>query len=52
MLSLKVTNNEVPNKLFTNRSPRMAESVQDDLEITTVMAATQPYMASMTAFNT
>ncbi len=34
VLSLKTANSEVANKLFTNMSARMAESVRDDLEIT------------------
>ena len=34
VLSLKTANTEVANKLFTNMSARMAESVRDDLEIT------------------
>lgn len=35
VLSLKAANAEVANKLFTNMSTRMAESIRDDLEITT-----------------
>ena len=35
VLSLKTANSEVANKLFTNMSARMAESIRDDLEITT-----------------
>ena len=35
VLSLKAANSEVANKLFTNMSSRMAESIRDDLEITT-----------------
>jgi len=35
VLSLKVANTEVANKLFTNMSTRLAESIRDDLEITT-----------------
>ena len=35
VLSLKTANTEVANKLFTNMSARMAESIRDDLEITT-----------------
>ena len=34
VLSLKVANNEVANKLFANMSSRMAQSIKDDLEIT------------------
>ncbi len=34
VLSLKTANSEVANKLFTNMSARMAESIRDDLEIT------------------
>ena len=34
VLSLKTANTEVSNKLFTNMSARMAESIRDDLEIT------------------
>ena len=34
VLSLKTANADVANKLFTNMSARMAESVRDDLEIT------------------
>jgi flagellar motor switch protein FliG len=35
VLSLKGSNEEVANKLFTNMSTRMAQSIKDDLEITT-----------------
>ena len=35
VLALKTANAEVSNKLFTNMSSRMAESIRDDLEITT-----------------
>ena len=35
VLALKAANEEVANKLFTNMSSRMAESIKDDLEITT-----------------
>ncbi|MCI8422049.1 MAG: flagellar motor switch protein FliG [Lawsonibacter sp.] len=35
VLSLKAANDEVANKLFTNMSTRMAQSIRDDLEITT-----------------
>ena len=35
VLALKTANTEVSNKLFTNMSARMAESIRDDLEITT-----------------
>lgn len=35
VLALKATNSEVANKLFTNMSTRMAQSIQDDLEIAT-----------------
>ena len=35
VLSLKAANEEVANKLFKNMSGRMAESIRDDLEITT-----------------
>jgi len=34
VLSLKGSNSEVANKLFTNMSTRMAQSIRDDLEIT------------------
>ena len=34
MLALKAANTEVANKLFTNMSTRMAQSIKDDLEIT------------------
>lgn len=35
VLALKTANEEVANKLFTNMSGRMAETIRDDLEITT-----------------
>ena len=35
VLSLKSANADVANKLFTNMSTRMAQSIRDDLEITT-----------------
>lgn len=35
VLSLKAANAEVANKLFANMSTRMAQTIQDDLEITT-----------------
>jgi flagellar motor switch protein FliG len=35
VLALKGSNDEVANKLFTNMSTRMAQSIKDDLEITT-----------------
>ena len=35
MLALKAANEEVSNKLLTNMSSRMAQSIRDDLEITT-----------------
>ena len=35
VLSLKAANAEVANKLFANMSTRMAQSIKDDLEITT-----------------
>ena len=35
VLALKTANAEVANKLFTNMSARMAESIRDDLEVTT-----------------
>ena len=35
VLALKATNKEVAAKLFNNMSTRMAQSIQDDLEITT-----------------
>jgi len=35
VLALKATNSDVANKLFTNMSSRMAESIKDDLEVTT-----------------
>ena len=34
VLALKAANTEVANKLFTNMSSRMAQSIKDDLEIT------------------
>ena len=34
VLALKASNNEVANKLFANMSSRMAQSIKDDLEIT------------------
>ena len=34
VLALKAANAEVANKLFTNMSTRMAQSIKDDLEIT------------------
>ena len=34
VLALKASNEEVANKLFTNMSSRMAESIRDDLEVT------------------
>ena len=34
VLALKASNEEVSNKLFSNMSSRMAESIRDDLEIT------------------
>ena len=34
VLSLKASNEEVANKLFANMSSRMAQSIKDDLEIT------------------
>ena len=34
VLALKAANTEVANKLFTNMSTRMAQSIKDDLEIT------------------
>ena len=34
VLALKAANSEVANKLFTNMSTRMAQSIKDDLEIT------------------
>ena len=34
VLALKASNTEVQNKLFSNMSSRMAESIRDDLEIT------------------
>ncbi|MCI8477819.1 MAG: flagellar motor switch protein FliG [Oscillospiraceae bacterium] len=34
VLALKAANSEVANKLFANMSTRMAQSIQDDLEIT------------------
>ena len=35
VLALKTANADVSNKLFTNMSSRMAESIRDDLEVTT-----------------
>ena len=35
VLALKTANAEVSSKLFTNMSSRMAESIRDDLEVTT-----------------
>ncbi len=35
VLALKATNEEVAQKLFANMSTRMAQNIQDDLEITT-----------------
>ncbi len=35
VLALKAANSDVSNKLFSNMSTRMAQSIQDDLEITT-----------------
>ena len=35
VLALKGANSEVANKIFTNVSTRMAQSIRDDLEITT-----------------
>ncbi len=35
VLSLKAANADVANKLFSNMSSRMAESIRDDLEVTT-----------------
>lgn len=35
VLALKAANGEVANKLFNNMSSRMAQSIKDDLEITT-----------------
>ena len=35
VLALKTANAEVANKLFSNMSSRMAESIRDDLEVTT-----------------
>ncbi|MCI8539656.1 MAG: flagellar motor switch protein FliG [Oscillospiraceae bacterium] len=35
VLALKTANNDVANKLFNNMSTRMAQSIRDDLEITT-----------------
>lgn len=34
VLALKATNGDVANKLFSNMSTRMAQNIQDDLEIT------------------
>lgn len=39
VLSLKAANAEVANKLFSNMSTRMAQSIKDDLEITTNVRA-------------
>ncbi len=38
VLALKAANEEVSNKLLTNMSPRMAQSIRDDLEITTTVS--------------
>lgn len=35
VLALKGSNNEVANKIFSNMSTRMAQTIRDDLEITT-----------------
>ena len=35
VLALKAANSDVSNKLFSNMSARMAESIRDDLEVTT-----------------
>ena len=35
VLALKGSNHEVAEKLYANMSERMAQSIQDDLEITT-----------------
>ncbi len=35
VLALKATNSDVANKLFSNMSSRMAESIRDDLDVTT-----------------
>jgi len=35
VLALKAANSEVSNKFFSNMSSRMAESIRDDLEVTT-----------------
>ena len=35
MLALKGAHSEVSNKIFQNMSTRMAQSIRDDLEITT-----------------
>ena len=35
VLALKTANTDVASKLFTNMSARMAESIRDDLEVTT-----------------
>ncbi len=35
VLALKASNGEVANKLYTNMSTRMAQTIKDDLEITT-----------------
>ena len=37
VLALKAANEEVSNKLLTNMSSRMAQSIRDDLEITTTV---------------
>ena len=34
MLALKGANSDVANKIFTNMSARMAQSIREDLEIT------------------
>ena len=39
VLALKTANSDVANKLFSNMSSRLAESVRDDLEITTNVRA-------------
>ena len=39
VLALKTANTDVANKLFSNMSSRLAESVRDDLEITTNVRA-------------
>ena len=38
VLALKGANSEVSNKIFQNMSTRMAQSIRDDLEITTTSA--------------